>query len=82
MLRYEASVSSVADASCLSMTVYSGLLLKKVFSHQSGLANFGLCKKLKTTPNPSLKIRRGVPFNFITKLVIARYEAILQKKLF
>ncbi|MFC3364283.1 hypothetical protein ACFOG5_14005 [Pedobacter fastidiosus] len=37
MLRHEASVSSVADASCLSMTVYSGLLLKKVFPFLSGL---------------------------------------------
>ncbi|NTE00651.1 hypothetical protein G6M26_24175 [Agrobacterium tumefaciens] len=29
MLRHEASVSLIADASCLSMTAYSGLLQKK-----------------------------------------------------
>ncbi|MCZ4221698.1 hypothetical protein [Pedobacter rhodius] len=45
MLRHEASVSSVADASYLSITVYSGLLLKKVFPLQSGLGNVGFCKK-------------------------------------
>ncbi|MGA9650460.1 hypothetical protein [Pedobacter sp.] len=37
MLRYEASVSSAADASCLSMTVYLGLLHQKVFALLSGL---------------------------------------------
>gem|GEM_PF-6674063 len=37
ILRNEESVSSVADASCLSMTIYSRCCLLKVFSLLSGL---------------------------------------------
>jgi len=36
LLRQEESVSSVADASCLSMTVYSGLLQTKSISTSIG----------------------------------------------
>ena len=53
MLRYEASAGYETDASCLSMTVYSGLLQQKVFSLPSGLANIKPCSEqtdFTTTP--------------------------------
>jgi len=45
MLRHEASVSSVADASYLSMTVNSGLLQAKRISTAVGFKNDRKCKK-------------------------------------